>query len=98
MEAVILGAQAEDPGQRRLAERVLAEGVLNRRHACVGRKKAFDVAAREEQRANDIGPKVGEAGNEFRRPYIYSFPERGPGAALGTEIVCLGPGACLRPG
>ena len=28
----------------------------------------------------------------FPRSYVYSFPERGPGAALGTETVCLGPG------
>jgi len=51
VETAVLGVQAEYSRRRRLAQRVLAEGVLDGADARVGREQTLDVAAREEQRA-----------------------------------------------
>ena len=96
VEAAILDMQAEDSRRRRLTERVLAESVLDRCDACIGREKALDVAARKQQRADGAGPGIRDKGGNgcsliARTP----SPQGGPGAALGTEMVCLGPGGLL---
>jgi hypothetical protein len=49
VETAILGVQAEYSRRRRLAQRVLAEGVLDGADALVGRQETLDVAARQEQ-------------------------------------------------
>src|SRR5262249_3872689 len=51
VETAVLGVQAEYSRRRRLAQRVLAEGVLDGADALVGRQETLDVAARQEQRA-----------------------------------------------
>src|SRR5260370_27370754 len=51
VETAVLGVQAEYSRRRRLAQRVLAEGVLDGTDAPVGREETLDVAARQEQRA-----------------------------------------------
>jgi len=99
VEAAVLGVQTQDAGRRSPPERVLAEGVFDRGDAFIGGKQPLDVAARQEQRADGAGCcgcKAGD-GNDFVA-HSGLLPHGGLGAALGTETVCLGPGACVRPG
>src|SRR5262249_18036961 len=52
VKTAVLGVKAQDPGRRSLAERMLAEGVLHRGDAFVGRKQTLDVASRQK---NGVG-------------------------------------------
>ncbi len=51
VEAPVPGVQAEDPGSRGLAQRMLAERVLDRGEAFVGSEEPLHVAPRQQKRA-----------------------------------------------
>jgi hypothetical protein len=51
MEAAVLRVEAEGPRRRGFSKRVLAEGVLHRCDAFVGREQPLDVTARQEDGA-----------------------------------------------
>ena len=46
METAVLRVEAENPRRRGFSQRMLAEGVLDRGDAFVGREQPLDVAAR----------------------------------------------------
>src|SRR5262249_16413812 len=99
VEAALLGMQAEDAWRRSLPQRVLAEGVLDRCHAFVRGEQPLDIAARQEEHTRGVGRRGCKAGGESDSVGHKRTPSpKGLGAALGTETVCLVPGACIRPG
>ncbi|MDB5926764.1 MAG: hypothetical protein JWN13_5700 [Betaproteobacteria bacterium] len=51
METAVLRVESENPRRWSFSQRMLAEGVLDRGDAFVGREQPLDVAARQEESA-----------------------------------------------